>query len=226
MVSGPCAAHFTLVLPLLLKYSCCGFTRLSSIIHRESTSGKRVLAVVLLHVVSGSTEQLNIPSPPPPAEVPPPPSPNLPSRPLSSHGRGAGPGSAPPAGTRGAGRGGGAGGVRSGCGTARSGRRCGEWGCPRVGGSRRCARVRSVRAVPTVSAALRVRSASGVSDRAVLSLLCCRCALTARPAAWGRVGTAKQRGARGGGQQLLSERKGGEKRKNQVLAAITTCTYT
>lgn len=134
MVSGPCAAHFTLVLPLLLKYSCCGFTRLSSIIHRESTSGKRVLAVVLLHVVSGSTEQLNIPSPPPPAEVPPPPSPNLPSRPLSSHGRGAGPGSAPPAGTRGAGRGGGAGGVRSGCGTARSGRRCGEWGWPRVGG--------------------------------------------------------------------------------------------
>lgn len=140
--------------------------------------------------------------------------------------RKAGPGSAPPAGTRGAGRGGGAGGVRSGCGTARSGRRCGEWGCPRGGGSRRCARVRSVRAVPTVSAALRVRSASGVSDRAVLSLLCCRCALTARPAAWGRVGTAKQRGARGGGQQLLSERKGGEKRKNQVLAAITTCTYT
>jgi len=171
----------------------------------------------------GATEH---PLSPPPAEVPPPPSPNLPSRPLSSHGRGAGPGSAPPAGTRGAGRGGGAGGVRSGCGTARSGRRCGEWGCPRVGGSRRCARVRSVRAVPTVSAALRVRSASGVSDRAVLSLLCCRCALTARPAAWGRVGTAKQRGARGGGQQLLSERKGGEKRKNQVLAAITTCTYT
>lgn len=50
----------------------------------------------------GATEH---PLSPPPAEVPPPPSPNLPSRPLSSHGRGAGPGSAPPAGTRGAGRG-------------------------------------------------------------------------------------------------------------------------
>lgn len=144
-LSAPRAAPFPLVLPLPLKCSRCELTRLSSIVHREK---ERWLPN------SPSTPRRSVSSALPPTFP----------RPPSSRGRGVGPGSAPLAGTRGA-----AAAALGAFGAAAApygarGRSCGERGCPSGEGGRGCVRVRSVSAGPPVSAALRVRSASGVSE--------------------------------------------------------------